>query len=202
LEITSIILAGGKSQRFGKDKTSEVIGGESFLERVIQQVSRVSADVIISTAANQLLPIFNTSANIIQAVDVYPDKCSLGGIYSGLQKSRSQYNLVVAADMPFLNIDLIRYLIKQTNSEYDIIVPRVQNRPEPLHSIYSKNCVEAIQELFDHDILRVTAILDKVKVRWVEEEEINTFDFAHRSFMNINTQEDMKNAKLLLAQDL
>ncbi len=196
MRITSIVLAGGMSQRFGKDKTSEMLGGESLLERVISTVSSISKQVILSIAPGQSIPVSFSSPKVREEIDIYPGKGPLGGIYSSLLKSDSLYNLVVACDMPFLNISLLKYML-QSASDYDVIIPKIGGRAEPLHAIYSKKCLGPIKELLDHNVLRIISFFDKVRVKWMEEDEIDKFDQKHLSFLNINTQTDLERAKLL-----
>jgi molybdopterin-guanine dinucleotide biosynthesis protein A len=197
---TSIVLTGGRSQRFGRDKTSELLGDETLLKRVISKVSLISRQVILSVASSQSTPNFPSSLKVQEVVDIYPDKGPLGGIYSGLLKSGSFYNLVVACDMPFLNVSLLKYMLQLT-SGYDVVIPRVEGRAEPLHAIYSKKCLNPSKELLDRNVLRITAFFDKMRVRWIEEDEINKFDPEHLSFLNINTQTDFERAKLLLGDN-
>ncbi len=197
MRAASIILAGGRSRRFGRDKIFEVLGNETLLEQVIRRVSPISQRVILSVAPGQSIPLAEQlRKRTIEIVDIYPGKGSLGGIYSGLMESDSLYNLVVACDMPFLNISLLQYML-QLAPEYDVIIPKIGERAEPLHAIYSRNCIGPIRELLDHDVLRVIAFFDKVRVRWVEEDEVNRFDPHHLSFLNINTPSDLEQAKFL-----
>ena len=118
----------------------------------------------------------------------------LGGIYTGLVKSDSFYNLVIAADMPFLNESLLRYMIKMSDG-FDFTLPRFDNFFEPLHAVYSKNCIKPIESLFDQGKRIIIDLFDYVKVRFIEDEEIVKFDPQHLSFFNINTQKDLDKAR-------
>ena len=146
LDISCIILAGGKSTRFGHDKVLERIGNTSLLEQVISHVDPISKDIIIVTAKERTFAQLANHPKIKIVNDIFPGQGSLGGIYTGLVKSESFYNLVVAADMPFLNESLLRYMIKVADG-YDFILPRINNWYEPLHAIYSKNCIDPIKSI-------------------------------------------------------
>ncbi len=128
--------------------------------------------------------------------DLYPGKRALGGVYTGLVHSTSFHNLVVACDMPFLNTELLRYMI-ELSSGFDAVVPRLGGKVEPLHAVYSKNCLTPIEELMEQGDLRVYRLLDLVKVRYVEQREIDRFDPEHLSFFNINTKADLEKAEEL-----
>lgn len=132
-------------------------------------------------------------------VDLYPGKAAFGGIYTGLSSANTLYGLVVACDMPFLNAALLRYLVELAPG-FDIVIPRVNNMIEPLHAVYSKNCLATIKQLLDKDILQMLQLLDVVKTRYVGEEEVDKYDPEHLSFFNINTRSDLFKAEKIMAR--
>ncbi|MBI4180459.1 MAG: molybdenum cofactor guanylyltransferase [Chloroflexi bacterium] len=202
MAITSIVLAGGKSTRLGKDKAAELIGGESLLQRVLSRLATFSTDIILVTAAGQAkLPdscSLPSGTRIID--DIFPGGGSLGGIYAGLSVSSSLHNLVVACDMPFLNVSLLQYLL-EVSPPFDAVVPRVRDGFEPLHAVYSKSCIAPIQSLLEQGNHRIIDFFPQVKVRCVVEEEVNRFDPEHLSVFNINTQDDLNRARRLALSD-
>jgi len=191
LDINCIILAGGKSTRFGHDKVLERIGNTSLLEQVISHIDPICKDIIIVTAKGRAFAQLANHPKIKVVGDIFPGQGSLGGIYTGLVNSESFYNLVVAADMPLLNEDLLRYMIKVANG-YDFTLPRVGNWYEPLHAIYSKNCIDPIKSILEQGKKVIVELFDYVKVRFVDAKEIDKYDPRHLSFVNINTKEDME----------
>jgi molybdopterin-guanine dinucleotide biosynthesis protein A len=193
LDINCIILAGGKSTRFGHDKILEKIGSTSLLEQVISRVDPICKDIIIVTARGRGFARLAIRPKIKITNDIIPGIGSLGGIYTGLMESESLYNLVVAADMPFLNDSLLRYMIKVADG-YDFILPRIGKMYEPLHAIYSRNCIGPIKTILKQGNKVIIELFKYVKVRFVEVEEIDRFDPKHMSFFNINTKADMKKA--------
>jgi molybdopterin-guanine dinucleotide biosynthesis protein A len=196
LEINCVILAGGKSVRFGHDKISEKIGTTSLLEKVISRVVPLSKKLIIVTSKERSFGQLAKNPNINVVSDILPGQGSLGGIYTGLVKSDSFYNLVVAADMPFLNEPLLQYMIKVTDG-YDFTLPHIKDWYEPLHAIYSKNCLEPIKSILEGGNKVIVELFNYVKVRFVEAEEVDRFDPKHLSFFNINTKEDMERAIMI-----
>lgn len=194
MEISCIILAGGKSLRFGHDKVLERVGNTSLLEQVISRIDSLSKDIIIVTAKKRTFASLANHSKVKMISDIFPGKGSLGGIYTGLVKSGSFYNLVIAADMPFLNEPLLRYMIEVSNG-FDFVLPRVKNLYEPLHAIYSKNCIAPIESILKQGKRVIIELFDHVKVRFIEDEEVDRFDPQHRSFFNINTKEDLELAR-------
>lgn len=194
MDINSIVLAGGKSLRLGHDKISEKLGDKTLLEQVVARIDPFSGSIIIVTAHERTFASLSKNPKIRVVTDILPGRGSLGGIYTGLVESDAFYNLVVAADMPFLNDSLIRYMIKVAEG-YDFILPKVNGLFEPLHAIYSKNCVEPIKTILGQGKKIIIELCKYVKVRYIEREEVDRFDPKHLSFFNINTQEDLELAK-------
>ena len=182
--------------RLGRDKTREIVDGSSLLQEVVSGLGLFDCEVIIVTAAEQspLLAVDYPKLRIVG--DTFSGKGALGGIYTGLMTSNSHYNLIVACDMPFLNHDLLDYMI-QLSPDYDAVVPRVGDMVEPLHTVYSKACLVSIEQLFKRDTLHVNALFSLVNVRYVDTGEIDQFDPEHLSFFNVNTEDDLTMAREL-----
>ena len=200
LDITCIVLAGGKGLRLGRDKVRETVGNSILLQRVLSQLAPFNRDIIIVTAGEKSLPQFTGYQRFRIVTDIYPGKGSLGGIFSGLAASDSSYNLAVACDMPFLNQALLRYMI-QISANFDLVIPRLGDMVEPLHAVYSKGCLTPMEELLRQGNLKIIELLNLVKVRYVDTEEIDRFDPKHLSFFNINTPADLKTARELARGD-
>ncbi len=200
LDISCIVLAGGKGLRFGQNKALKVIGKRSLLQQVISGLSFFNGDIIIVTATGQSFSKFINYPKLRVLSDIYPGKGPLGGIFTGLTASESLYNLVVACDMPFLNQALLSHMI-QISAGFDMVTPRVGDMVEPLHAVYSKSCLAPIEEMLKQGNLKVYELLNLVKVRYVDAEEINRFDTKHLSFFNINTKADLKMAMELARGD-
>lgn len=191
LDVSCIVLAGGKSARLGRNKVVEVVGNKSLLERVISCLSNLNKEIIIVASKESSLPQLTNYPKLKLIYDIYPGKGTIGGIYTGLTTSETFFNLVVACDMPFLNLGLIRYMINQAEG-YDVVIPKAAGDVlEPLHAIYSRNCIAPLDFLIKQNRLSVLELFPMVRVRYIEESEIVTFDRAHTSFFNINTESDL-----------
>jgi molybdopterin-guanine dinucleotide biosynthesis protein A len=194
LNITCIVLAGGKGLRLGRDKIQETVGADSLLQRVLFQLAPFKGDIIIVTAGRRYLPQLDGYEAARVVSDIYPGKGVLGGIYTGLAESSSSYNLVVAGDMPFLKQALLRYMVG-ISAGFDLVVPRLDKLVEPLHAVYARNCLPHIEELLKRGVMEVRALFELVRVRYVEAEEIDRFDPGHMSFFNVNTEADLEKAR-------
>ena len=138
--LTVAIQAGGKSTRMGRDKSFVPFEGQPMIEVVRDRVAALGDELILITNNPEPYAYLNLPAY----GDIYPDCGPLGGIHSALANAASPYVLMVACDMPWLNRDLLEYLISLRKTA-DIIVPRLDKFPEPLHAIYSKVCLDPIE---------------------------------------------------------
>jgi molybdopterin-guanine dinucleotide biosynthesis protein A len=197
--MTSIVLAGGKGSRLGKNKLLEVVGGRPLLQRVVDSLIPVSRRILVVIAQGQGYPAIEARQARVDCIqDIYPGKGVLGGLYTGLSTSDSEHSLVVAGDMPFLNPSLVQYLVSAAPA-FDVVMPRLNGLIQPLHAIYSRDCLPPIQEQLERNQLQIRVFLDKVRVKYVEEAEIDRFDPRHLSFFNVNTPEDLMKAQEIAA---
>jgi len=195
MEITSIILAGGKNLRIGKNKALEIIAGKSLLRRVYEKVRQVSGKVIIVTSREFSDMPESFIAQIVP--DIYPEKGPLGGIYTGLKTSGSPVNLIAACDMPFMNVNLLKQMVAVIG-DFDAVIPRMdKGMIEPLHAVYSGNCLSIIEERIKQNRLSIHAFLDVINVRYFEKVESLRFDPELVSFFDINYQSDLDRAAVL-----
>ena len=197
--VSGVALAGGRSKRLGRNKAIEKIGDQSLIERVVGKLSQVTSETVVVVAEESKAADLNLPPWVRTAVDLYPGTGSLGGIFTGLSAVKGNYGVVVACDMPFLNVDLIRFMLDIV-SDYDAVVPRLQGRPEPLHAVYSKSCVGPIERCLQADQLKIAIFFEQINVAYLEEDDIEAFDPSHLSFFNVNTQEDLDKALALEAE--
>jgi len=192
-DVSVAILAGGRSRRMGRDKAFLPVGGRPVIERVIERIAPLSDDLILIT--NEPVPYRYLGQRLVG--DVAPGKGSLGGIYTALHAAHYDHCLVVACDMPFLNPDLLRYLIGLVPG-YDVVIPRIAEFPETLHAVYGKRCLEPIKRRLLADQLKIVGFFDEVRVRTVERDDVARFDPAFRSFLNMNTPANWEQVQRLV----
>lgn len=191
-KITTIVLAGGKSRRLGLDKILLCLDDEMLLEATVRKVTILSDEVIV--AVKGPLPYRLPGVRLVP--DVHPGCGPLGGIHAGLVAASNFYCLVVACDMPFLNLDLLRHLISLAE-DADVVVPRWTD-VEPLHAVYRPaTCLGPVERALARGERRIVSFYHEVGVRYVERAEIARFDPQGLSFFNINTAEDWERARAL-----
>ena len=188
--MTGIILAGGLGIRLHRDKTFLKVGGLPVIERMLKVMRDLFKSIIIVT--NTPEPFKTLGA--ITIPDKIPRKGSLVGLYSGLLASPAHFSFVFACDMPFLNPSLIRHMMERVGKA-DALVPKIKGEFEPLHAIYSRNCIEPICRLIDKNDMRILNFYPDISLVVMEEDEIKMLDPEGLAFFNINTKEDLSIAR-------
>lgn len=194
--VSAAILAGGQSTRMGTNKAFVRIGGRPIIERIILRLRPLADDLVIitntpETYAYLSLPMF---------ADLLPGKATLGGVYTAISQTQAEHTLIVSCDQPFLNPELLRYIVG-LRAGFDVVIPLDrEGYPQSMHALYGKHCLEPIRRRLDADQLKVIGFLSDVHVREVSDEEINRFDPDRYSFFNVNTPEDAAEANRLASQ--
>jgi molybdopterin-guanine dinucleotide biosynthesis protein A len=191
--IVGVVLVGGKSRRYGRNKALEVFQGERLIDRQVRTIQSLFPEVLVITNEPELY--LHLDVTVVR--DVIPGQGPLGGIYTGLLFAQGESVFVTACDMPFVQPALVEHMV-QLARDHDIVVPQKEAGLEPLHAIYSSRCLPHMKKMLDQQNLQVISFFSAVKVYRLSEEEIGQLDPAGISFFNINTLDDMDKAKELL----
>jgi molybdopterin-guanine dinucleotide biosynthesis protein A len=188
--ISTVIMAGGKSSRMGTDKSFVPLLGRPMIEHILDRVEGLGQETLLITNtpddyAYLGLPMYG---------DIYKDKGPLGGLHTALFHAAQPHMAVVACDMPWLNRALLAYMIGQRETA-DIVIPRWEKYPEPLHAVYSRTCLAPIEANLQAGRLKITAFFGRLRVNFLDRETIARFDPDGRSFGNVNTPEDLAAAQ-------
>ncbi len=188
--VEGVILAGGSSKRYGKNKAFLEIGGVRLIDGLVSKMKEIFNNVAIVCNKKHLYEYLG--------VPVYEDIVKglgpIGGLFTGLKKITGNSGFFIACDMPFINKDLIHYMIEIKGS-HEAVIPLLENEVEPLFAVYSRSCLQPIKNLIDSECFKVRALYGQISVRYVTEKEINKFDSPGRLFININKPEDLAKIK-------
>ena len=141
-DITAFILSGGKSSRFGTNKSFLVIDGKPLIQRLTELLDTIFPEVVVSSNEPELYVLLDKK-NID---DICPGRGPLSGIQSALNFTTSERNIIISCDMPFINKELLRFLCN-CKSEKDIILPKSDGIIQPLCGIYSKKILPEVELL-------------------------------------------------------
>jgi molybdopterin-guanine dinucleotide biosynthesis protein A len=184
--VTGFILLGGKSSRYGSNKAFVEIDGVRLLDRVAGVVQSIFHRVVLVTNT----PDEYAYLGIPMVEDLIKGLGPMGGIYTGLRTVKDAAGFFVACDMPFLSERLIRHMV-DVRDDFDAVVPRMDWMLEPLHALYSKKCLPVIHEAIGQKEQQILKCFARLRVRYVEEEELRLWDPELRSFFNINKPQDL-----------
>lgn len=180
----SVILSGGRNSRYPTKKGFIEVQGRPIIERNLELLRELTGQVVISTNEPELY--FHLRAPLIG--DVTDSSGPMSGIYSALYSTGAEEVLVTACDMPFLNNDLLRYIIENKGS--DATVPVFNGNPEPLVAVYSRRLMPVMQRLLKSKTTSLIRMLKETEVKFITEDEVRSIDPDGRCFVNINTVEE------------
>jgi molybdopterin-guanine dinucleotide biosynthesis protein A len=176
----------------GTDKSFVRVLGRPLIEHVLAQVSDLGTETLIVTNR----PDAYAYLGIPLFTDVMPDKGALGGLYSALHSATRGHVLCIACDMPFVIRPLLEHLISLA-SEADVVVPRLNGEVEPFRAVYDRNCLAPIRAALEAGKMRMISFYPQVRVRYVDEGEVERYDPQRLSFYNVNTPEELEQARRL-----
>ncbi|AKX95016.1 putative molybdenum cofactor guanylyltransferase [Moorella thermoacetica] len=181
-----IILAGGKSSRMGTNKALLPVGAKTMIETIISVLRPLFPEIIVVTNEPELYQ--HLEVRLVK--DIIPAKGPLSGIHAGLSVSPYKYNFVVACDMPFIEPKLISYMVEHADG-YDVVVPRAGEYLEPLHAVYSKNCIPFIEDCLKKNVTKIIAFYPEIRLYCLDVEVLRRFGDVTRMFFNLNTPADL-----------
>lgn len=190
MKACGVILAGGQSSRMGANKSLLDFEGEPLIQRVATRLTAWFQQVVVVTNTPEVfgflgLPMFG---------DRVPGLGPLGGLEAGLNASRFDHAFFCATDMPFVDEALVRYLVGLTPG-YEIVVPQIAGEYEPMHAVYSRECLPLVHAQLDSRRLRLLSIFGGARVRTVGADEVQVFGNPERLFFNCNTPDDLERAR-------
>lgn len=152
--ITGIILAGGKSKRMGRDKGFMLYNGKPFIQHSIDALEPIVSEIII-VSNNAEYDVFQKK----RVTDIITDAGPLAGLYSGLQHSKTENNLVLSCDIPLINTEVLEELISHSDTNADIVQAQSQDRKMPLIALYKKKCKELCFSLLEQGEKRLRVLV-------------------------------------------
>lgn len=123
----------------------------------------------------------------------------IGGIYTGLKNTLSHNSFIIALDMPFLSFRMIDNLTGILNKdmeiyskEYDAIIIKSLKGFEVLSGLYSKNCIDILEENIKDGDYKISNIFKSIEMKIINEEFLRAKKIDMLNFFNINDMEDYR----------
>ncbi len=187
MEFGIIILSGGKSSRFGSDKGLYIFNGRFMVEYAINIAQEFSNNIIISANQKEYQQF-----GIPVVADIYKNIGPMGGLFSALSSIKSEINLILPCDSPFISTELINLLIENYNNEEVLVFKTPNEKLHPLIGFYHKKIIDS---LLDHIQKKKLKLIDFILSRPHKIIEITENDSIIECFQNFNFEEDLRNYK-------
>jgi len=187
---TGVILAGGENTRMPVLKAFIEVNGEKIIDRNLKIFKRLFKETFIVT--NQ--PEFYSYLGIPLLGDVYDVRGPMTGIFTALLNSSNRWVFISACDMPFINEQLIRYMASKRDG-YEVVVGEEGGFLEPLFAFYSKQLIPSMEKAILASKTGVKDFLNNKMVKCLSIEEIKNIDAELKSFINLNTLEDIERVR-------
>ena len=195
--ILAVVLAGGKSKRFGEDKNQIKLGDKTLLEHVLSKIINKFEEILIVSSHNLEIKKIE---NITIIPDCFDDFGPLAGVLSSMKwvkENKKQYNWVATfpSDTPFFDISIIEEYKKRINvSDSLLYFIKSNNKRHNIFGLWSIDLLDVLEDdLKNNNFRKVEDWADKIGVKIIDI-EVNEFD----PFFNINTKEDFEKAKEIL----
>jgi molybdopterin-guanine dinucleotide biosynthesis protein A len=197
--VGGFVLAGGRSTRFGRDKSLVQIGNQPLLERLCSVLRDVTHSVAIVGAPEKY-----GGFGVACTADRWPGEGPLGGIITALRapagpENSCEWNVIIGCDMPFLTREWLKYLMARAQaSATEVVAPKSVHGLEPLCACWRTSAAQKLQRAFDGGVRKVTDGMKHLTMEVLDETHWKRFDSANRLFWNMNTPCDYEEAKRIL----
>lgn len=197
-DCTGIILAGGKNSRLpGKKKAFHKIGNSTILQKIHDVFLSLFREIII--VVNEPADFAGWDTTVV--TDIIPSKCALAGIHAGLFYSSCSCSYITACDTPFINANVIEYIVNAFEPGLDVIIPETKDGLEPLSAVYAEECIPLIENNLAKGIIMIKKFFRWHKVKKIPVGDMYALDPDGRFIFNVNTPEDLERAKQM-ARDI
>lgn len=195
MNTTAIILAGGKSSRMGTNKALLQLNGKTVIEGMVEKLRNIVDEIIIVTNTFEDYAFLHLPMIEDRRKGMGP----LAGIEAGLAASKTERNLIVACDMPFISVELGQYLLSCLE-EYQGAVPEISGQVHPLFAAYRKDVNEAVSQSLEENQLRIRHFLHHIHVKIVKKEFLKLLEMENEelSLFNMNNPDEYLKASNML----
>ena len=186
---SAVILAGGRSRRMGFDKQFLKINERRLIDSMVNRLKEEFDEIIIVT--NKPWHYMGVGHKVVS--DIIKDKGPLSGIHAGLKASSSRYVYFIACDMPYINLNYIKYMKENLyTTKASCCITKLGDWIEPFNAFYSKDTIKDIEEHLNQNKKSVHSLVKKLNTLYIEENTARSFSPNWDMFLNLNTKEDLQ----------
>lgn len=202
LQKSAVILAGGFSRRFGRDKGLVVLAGKPLILHVIDRVSKVADEVLVVVSSeeqkNKFETILEEKANLV--IDKDDSQSPLVGAITGFESANAEYSLLLPCDTPLVSTQIVQFLLDMCTNRSAAIPRWPSGYIEPLQAVYrTESALTAAKTALKQGKMNMRSMIDNLRgVRYVSTIVLEQLEPDLLTFFNVNTPQDLKKAESIL----
>jgi molybdopterin-guanine dinucleotide biosynthesis protein A len=193
--VSGIVLAGGRSSRFGSDKLAARYGDSTLLDRAVAAAGAVASEVIVVLAPGDDRPLPATNVPVERALDPESFGGPLVGLLAGLEAAREPVAIVVGGDMPTLAPDVLRMIIglllaSEGARDAVVLVQRGEMRPLPC-AVRNGAATQAARHLLGEGERSLLALIRSLPALLVAEADWRPLDPMAATLLDVDVPGDL-----------
>lgn len=179
--IAAYIIAGGKSSRMGTDKGLLLLNGKPIVSHIYEALFPIVGKNIVVVSSNPNYDFLGCD----RIEDLVYDKGPVGGIYSALNHTKTNVNIIVSVDVPLVSTELLQWIVDNHSDEFQMTQIETDGKTSPLIAVYDKSLENVFKENLENDQLRLRKVIDSINHQTLKVPEKWIFQTQ-----NINTKEE------------
>jgi molybdopterin-guanine dinucleotide biosynthesis protein A len=201
LQRSAVILAGGFSKRFGRDKALVYLAGKPLILHVIDRVSKIVNEIVVVVSSKdqkkKFESVFEAKANIV--IDKSESQSPLVGALTGFESANGEYSVLLPCDSPLVSTQIVQFLLDLCNNRSAVIPRWPVGYIEPLQAAYhTKSALIAAESALEQGNMNMRSMIDNLGgVRYVSTMVLEQMEPKLLTFLNINTPQDLKRVEAL-----
>ena len=194
LLVTGVVLAGGRSRRFGRDKLAEPYGDGVLLHRPVLALREVCDEVVVVLAPDAPQPAMPAGTDVVFTRDAEADAGPLVGVVAGLTAAREGWAVVVGGDMPDLQEPVLLEMLRAGHETKAVAVALSDGgdaRPLPI-VLRVGSALDAAEHLLATDRRRLRDLLADVRTVVIDEPTWTSLDPERRTLLDVDEESDLE----------
>lgn len=202
LQKSAVILAGGFSRRFGRDKGLVALAGKPLILHVIDRVSKVVDEILVVVSSekqkNNFESILEEKANLV--IDKDDSQSPLVGAVTGFETTNAEYSLLLPCDTPLVSTQIVQFLLDMCANRSAAIPRWPSGYIEPLQAVYrTESALAAAKTALKQGRMNMQSMIDNLRgVRYVSTMVLEQVEPDLLTFFNVNAPHDLKKAESIL----
>lgn len=188
-KIIGLVLAGGKSRRFGSQKAFAYFYDKRFWQISVEALQGIT-DRILIIGSSEVKSNFPKGflSSFVNDLPTFQGKGPLAGLYSAMESEQGDWYFILPCDMPLVNQEIVKQIWAHRHPTYDVIIPKIFGQNHPLIGLYHPRIKGILLEMLQSQKYRMNTLLEKVNVKYLNEQYFSNLEV----FTNVNDKETLE----------